>query len=231
MKKITLLIFFLVISRILLAQTRNSYNHHRRWSFGAFVGATDNFRQLTSDGSENFLKASRNNLETRRVSFTAGINANYRISDVVEINSGLAFDDLGFKTKGEMLSYSDGVAIIATTTYHFRYITIPLDLKLNFLKKNIWNLYAGGGFSPAIFIGQATTFTYSSSKNTDNQMVGSDIFNIMGDLRLGTDYRITNNVTLTGGIFYKQFLNPTNSNLPTRTYLNATGISVGVLYR
>lgn len=230
MKKLTFLFFFLLSGHFLFAQESSAYDNFKKWSYGITVGGTSNFRILTSDGSENILKDDKNSTEIRRTSFTAGVVANYRITDVLSINSGLVYDDLGFKTRNQTLSYSDGTSISASTAYHYRYVTLPLDLKYDFLKKIRWNLYVGGGVSPAVFIGEATVFNYGGSKNTDSQPVGFDRFNFAGDLRAGADYWIADNIKLTAGIYYKQFLNATNSNLPTKAYLNSAGLTAGFIY-
>lgn len=216
--------------RALFAQNDGTYDVYKKWSYGLTGGLTSNFRILTSDGSEIFLKDAKNNAEIRRTSFSAGLVANYRISPVLSINSGLVFDDLGYKTKEQPLSYSDGTNVAVSTAFHYRYVTLPLDLKYDFLRSSTWNLYIGGGVSPAVFIGESTVFSYDGSKNTDHNAVGSDRFNFIGDVRTGADFRLSDNLKLTAGVFYKQFINATNSNLPTKAYLNSAGINAGIIY-
>jgi hypothetical protein len=224
-------LFLLLLSANgLLAQTSGAYDDFRKWSYGLTGGITGNFRILSSDGSEDFLKDAKSNSEIRRIGFNAGIIANYRISAVLSINSGLVFDDLGYKARQQTLTYSDGTSVPVSTAYHYQYVTIPLDLKYNFLSNNSWSLYIGGGVSPAIFIGESTVFTYGGSTNTDSQPVGFDRFNFSGDLRTGADFWLAGNLKLNAGIFYKQFINATNSNLPTKAYLNSAGINAGIVY-
>jgi hypothetical protein len=229
-KKLSILFFLLLSGQTLFAQTPGNYDDFKKWSYGITAGGTSNYRILTSDGSENFLKDNRNNSETRRIGFSAGLVANYRISSVLSINSGLVYDDMGYKTKDQLLSYSDGSSVTASTAFHYRYVSLPLDLKYDFLRNRTWNLYVAGGVSPAVFIGEATVFSYNGTKNTDNNAVGSDRFNFIGDVRTGVDFWIADNLKLNAGLFYRQFINATNSNLPTKAYLNAAGINAGIVY-
>ena len=229
MKKIIFLLLIFLSACKVSAQTV-SYENFKKWSYGITLAGTSNFRILTSDGSENFLKGARKNSEIRRTGFSAGLIANYRITDLLSINSGLVYDDFGYKTRDQNLSYSDGTNITASNAYHFHYITIPLDLKYDFLKKSGWNLYLGGGVSPAVFIGETNIFNYGSSKNKDTQAVGYDRFNLVGDLRGGADFWLADNMKLTAGLYYKQFINSTNSNLPTKSYLNSAGVTAGFIY-
>lgn len=229
MKKIALLIIMLLGLNHVHAQYKAQV-HYKKWSYGLFVAGTTNYRRIRSTNEEDWLKRDKDNDEIRRTSITAGFIANYLITDKFSLNTGLVYSDLGYKTRPETLRFSDNAFTKASVTVHYNYVIIPLDLKYNFLKHNKWNLYLAGGVSPAVFIGQNRTVSYNDVKNSDSESVGRDRFNFIADLQAGLDYSLSDRFKLTGGLFYKQFLNATNSNLPTKEMLNSAGISVGVIY-
>ena len=230
MKKIFFLLSISLSGGFLSAQETDSLYHFKKWSYGINAAVASNFRIIKSNGSEDFLRDSRDHSEVRLIGFAGGITVNYRISDVLSINSGLTYSSIGFKTRDGELSFSDGTKVTVSTAYHFHYVSLPLDLKYDFLQKKKWNLYVSGGISPAVFIGEATSFKYGNSKSKDNQAVGYDRFNLAADLCAGIDYRLSENIKMVAGIYYKQFFNATNSNLPTKSYLNSAGLSVSFIY-
>lgn len=168
------------------------------------ISSTSTFAQLSYGvkAGLNFSKMSMkvDGESVDDIKFNPGVNfgvfADFGISDILALETGLTIEKKGFKTKEEETSY--GVDVEMTSKFNIVYATIPVQARLNF-----GNFYAMAG--PYIGIGLTgkhivkVTVDDETEKDDDSIEFGndagkSDVKRFDFGFGIGAGYEITDNL-------------------------------------
>lgn len=187
---------------------------------------------ITTTQTNIFLIDARNEMETPKFGYTAGVNFSYSLNQHFRIESGLHFSNKGYGMKKQDL-YSNqqepGIPTNFKFIENFYYLDIPL--KVNFaLGKNKWRFISSVGASANFFLKETQTqvlyFSDKTDRSTSSDGYSYNKLNISTMVSLGIDYRLSDKMSLR--------IEPTFRygvlkiiDAPVTAYLYSAGMNVG----
>lgn len=161
MIRFTFLILFLTVFIFPINGSSQVISNSKKFSLGILFSPDYNYRYLHSENDIINLVQLRNDLESARLGFSAGVVARYQFKKRLAFESGIRLFDKGFKyemnSKGlvniDGTPYTDDPAIPdeMKSIDHYYYVGVPLKLNYYFLRKKI-SLFISGGFSTDFFL-------------------------------------------------------------------------------
>lgn len=205
-------------------------------SLGLFISPTLNYRILTSDASNDFIKTVRDESESSGFRYQGGITLDLKLSERLGLQSGLVYADRVFKTNSIVFNWEDNSEPSITEaffTQQYQYIEIPFQLKHDFLSTEKMNYFCAAGFTGAFLISHKQNHHVRVNNNwerSSSELLNERTFMLMADLALGMEYKFKSLVKMRSSINLQQGIRPTNPDYPTKEYLNAAGLRLGIVF-
>jgi hypothetical protein len=207
MKHLTLFILILTaLSSYGQDKTKEtSTSDFKRFQIGINVFPGICFRTLkNNDGSSSseIIISQRNDRETIKVGYTAGLNVCFNIKNYFGLETGIQYSNKGYQTKKQdMVSEQPDPGLPKQTKfiYDFHFIDIPVKVNFTIGKKKV-RFFTSVGVTTNIFIKETqTSFLYYSDR-TDNKTSPTNLdynkVNISPTVSFGIDYKINNRMNL-----------------------------------
>lgn len=204
-------------------------------SFGLVLSPTINYRSLTSDAANDFVKDQRDESETVGFRYQGGLTIDFRPSEKLEIQSGVIFADRLFRTKSIELVWPSGVPEFSEAYVSQRYLSVdvPLRLRYTLLARNKFNYYVAGGVTAAFFVARQQRNHVLSSGSwevTQSPLLNESTWMLLGEMEAGLDYALSTRLKLRAALNFQHGLTPTNPDYPTKEYLYSGGIRFGLVF-
>ena len=205
----------------------------KRFSYGLYFSPNLNYRTLTSNATNNLVKATRDQEEIADFGFRAGMTFDYRISKKIDLSSGLIFSNRTFRTRSKRLVWSKSNASEAFISQLYSYVDIPLKVRYNISPDQKLNWFVSGGANLAFLPAHVqrnhtnTSGTWKVSRDRLNTMLS---FLFLAEIEAGVAYRLTPAFTLRSSLYFQHALTSTNPNFNTREFLYSGGFSVGLIF-
>ena len=204
MKKAFLLIAFLT-SYTLYAQEATTGS---KISVGFSFSPDYNFRTISSSeknaGIDLSVK-SRNDLEIAKIGYTTGLNVSFKLSDRIELESGLQYSNKGYRTKTmDLVFEGDPTNLLVKTkakfNYSYQYIGVPLKLNMFFGEGDL-RFVSGIGVTTNFLLNvqNRANYEYLDGKKETKKETNTDDFNkidISPMISLGIDYKLSHSIHL-----------------------------------
>ena len=155
----------------------------KKFSLGILFSPDFDYRYLHIENDEFNMVQLRNDLETARLGFSAGIVVHYQIKKRLALESGIRLFDKGYKyemnNKGlvdmDGNLYTDDPAIPEElkSEDHFYYLGIPVKLNYYFLQRKI-SLFVSAGVSTDFFLSGKTKRIMKFEDRTEIQKYDQD---------------------------------------------------------
>lgn len=230
-----LLIFIALIFSTKAFSQLEATKQSKRMSYGIYLSPTISYRTLTTDTNLDLVKEIRNNKEVAGIGYRVGITFDYRITNKLEVQSGLILSNRVFKTSEKDLVWSETDFINFSESFishQYLYMDIPLKLKYNIMPQRRFNVFVSGGVNTALF------FLYNRKNHVKNledweitkdQSFNLNSINILAEIESGIEYKINSKLKFRSALNFIHAFTPTNSNLNTKEYLYSGGLSVGLI--
>lgn len=177
----------------------------KRIQIGINVSPDICFRTLkNNDGSSSsdFVLTQRNNRETIKVGYTAGLNVCFNFKKFVGLETGIQYSNKGFQTKFQDLIIGQPDPSLPNKSkfiYDYHYIDIPLKVNFTVGKKKV-RLFTSIGVTTNIFIRETQTSVLVYSDRTDKKTNPTNFdynkLNISPTISVGMDYKINSRMNL-----------------------------------
>lgn len=180
---------------LLISANLFTVNAQSKWTLGAVIRPEIGYRTLFNKdniGRGDILIGSRNDIETPRWCYTAGLTAQYQLKPKLKIESGILISDKGFQTKNipvTTLENPDPAINFNTMrfVYHHYYIDIPITAHYQFRLNDKYNLQTGLGlcnsFNTDVY--QTSYFTNEAGVTTRQKSTDKDRYNYQSYLLSG----------------------------------------------
>ncbi len=163
-----------------------SVNAQTKWTLGAVFRPEIGYRSLFGKdniGRSDLIIGLRDDTETPRWCYTAGVSAQYQLKPRLNIESGILISDKGFQTKNipvTTLENPDPVINFSTMrfVYHHYYLDIPITAHYQIKLNETYQLQIGAGicnsFNTDVY--QTSYFTNESGVTTRQKSTDKDRF-------------------------------------------------------
>lgn len=237
----TMKLNFLFIPLLTSCLVTNLFSQSK-WQFGLNFSPDICYRQLINHSGDPMLNsfiAQRNEQETFRVTYTAGLGALYNINDKWGIETGLYFSDKGFQNTAVPITTStqpDGTGDFAYSTFHYLYLEIPVKLNMNLPLNKKTALIGGIGIGnnlylsnySEMFLGNNGKYT-TLGHNTDNSGLYNPYF-ISGLISLGIARQFNEQLSMRIEPLYRAGISSI-VDAPIHCRLNSVGLNFGLWLR
>ena len=204
MKKISILI--LTIITLSAHGQDNPTAEFKRFQIGINISPDVCFRTLcNNDGrsESDIVVKLRNEHETIKIGYTAGLNFCYNITSYLGIETGIQYSDKGFQhIQTEFYPDQPDDPMMpdkAIFNYHFHYIDVPLKANFTIGKKKV-RFFTSVGLTTNFFITeiQSEILKYDNRKVIKNEPTLFDYkkINLSPVISAGIDYKINNSMNL-----------------------------------
>lgn len=162
-----LLFTLIFVSAVALNARAQNVEKSKRLSIGFSVSPDYNDRTLSNNNgsfSSGVVIDVRDKYETWRLGYTAGPVVSYRLSEKVDLETGLLFSSKGYNNKKTELDFydefdgtgfsnpaPDGLPSSARISHVYYYIDMPVKATFNFGKKRL-RVCAGAGIAANVFV-------------------------------------------------------------------------------
>lgn len=140
------------------------------WSFGISLYPNQSVKSESMAIIRDFTDGASTAIEENKLAFAFGGTVSYQISKHWEIQSGLWFDDKGFKIEEEYNRMSTGEGK-ATYNVHINYLSIPLMARYKF-GQNHTRFFLGSGISSDFFLNTSDNTLENFSSGYDFKTLG-----------------------------------------------------------
>ena len=154
--KISLLLCFIGLTLFSSAQHNDVYKNNK-WSFGLFFSPSYAYRSVTvSDNSLQWMADLNNEADKPKTGYSTGLSILYRLNKPIELETGVLYSNKGFRFEFDEFVTPESqpdpsIPENASTTYSYRYLTIPVKTNWFFLDRKL-KLYMTGGLSGNFFL-------------------------------------------------------------------------------
>lgn len=215
-----------------------------KWSFGVYFSPDFCYRTLRNhDGSEgaSIAISKRNDFEIPKLGYSTGFIVQRRLNDLFSIESGIGFNDKGFRTKSlpvTSLDDPDGVNISLTSSYHYLFLNVPLKGNYHIKMNDKWKFSVGLGIEYNAYIDNYIKsdyyyiegYTTRSRFNDKRYIYNYTDFHLMATGNIGFEYIVNKTVSLRAEPTFRRALNSFVDEA-VHAYLWNVGISVGCLVK
>jgi len=241
MIRISFFILFLTVFVFHFSGSSQTITNSKKFSLGILFSPDYNYRYLHLENDEINLVQLRNDLESARLGFSAGVVVRYQFKKQLAFESGIRLFDKGFKYElsKEWVS-ADGTYIEddpanpeeLKSEDHLYYLGIPVKLNYYFLQRKI-SLFISGGFSTDFFLSGKTKLVMYFEDRTETQKYDQDEdfnnVNFTGLVGFGLEANVFHRLQLrVEPIFRYSFIPVVNA--PMKGHLYSFGANI-VLFR
>lgn len=212
----------------------------KRFQFGINISPDACYRTLkNNDGSStsDIIIRVRDDNETFKLGYTAGLNVCYNINGHFGIETGIQYSNKGYRTKNKNLSWgssSPDLPIKSKFIYDFHYIDVPLKLNYTIGKRKV-RFLASAGLAANIFLKETQRHVLEKadgkkdrSKTTpSNDYQKLNISPIMG---VGIDYRLNNRMNMRLEPMFRYGILKIINDKPITGYLYSGGLNIGLYF-
>lgn len=211
----------------------------KRVSYGLEFNGDLNYRWINKVPSEIELLELKNENDRFGMGYRLGFNFEYRMRNHFSLKTGILYSDRSYRTKVKSLDWADktldNLPDASYLSYHFNYIDIPLKLSYEFAHYSRLRFYASAGVSTSLFFSNVQKKHVQTGNNwnttKDSQFLfGYDVINFFGELDLGIDYQLSDQFKLRFNLNLQHSIKGLNSNLLSKTYLQSSGLGIGLLF-
>ena len=223
MKKNLILIFFISMLFVHASGHSNSdtINVPGKWSLGINLSPDYCFRTLINTSGSPYADMvidSRNGYEQFKIGFSAGVVANYRISEKAFFEFGVSYSDKGYSSKKMELTFGDAIdprygftyptsstsnlsGLLAVKFYYNHiYLDVPVRVLFAFGQKKT-RLVTGIGVTSGFLLKSTQNIVYdsgdgSNSVSTYDQYETFNNFNLFSEVSIGVERQFGKKVTL-----------------------------------
>ena len=177
----------------------------KRVQIGIIVSPDICFRTLkNNDGSpiSDLTLTYRNNRETIKIGYTAGLNACFNFKNIIGLETGVQYSNKGYQTKIEDITFGQPDPSLPDKfkyIYDYHYIDIPVKANFTIGKKKV-RFFTSIGVTTNILIKYTETciLVYSDHTNreTNSTSFNYNKVNISPTISVGIDYKINNRMNL-----------------------------------
>ena len=213
-------IFFIILFFPLLGAAQSDST---RFGFGGGISLDWTYRLLQADDKE--LKENFDTLESADWGFTVRLAAHYKLSEKLDITSGLAFARRGIQI--DTLAVADTKDLID----RFSQLEIPVGLRYTFIQKEKYSFHVGGGVFASYLIKHNGRFQ-ELRRETEYSYSNTDEYNRIGGGAFGTlsfAAALDSNYSLVIDASYRQSLTSIAEGTLARK-LNASGIGISIIH-
>ena len=206
-KQLTIILLTLTTFRA-FGQDKNMETQHgdfKRVQLGISISPDMCFRTLeNNDGGATIdaIVKLRNENETVKLGYTAGLNVCVTLNKFLSIESGIHYSNKGYQTKMMTLTPSQPTATLpnkAKTIDNFHCIDIPVKANFTLGKKKV-RFITSAGVTTNFFIKETSTTVLYYSDRTERERNPSTVdfnnVNISPTLSVGIDYKINSRMNL-----------------------------------
>lgn len=213
-------IFFIILLFPLLSAAQSDST---RFGFGGGFSLDWTYRLLQADDEE--LKENFDTLESADWGFTVRLATHYKLSERLDITSGLAFARRGIRI--DTLAVADTKDLID----RFTQLEIPLGVRHTFIQKEKYSFHIGGGVFASYLIKhngkfqelrRETEYSYSNTDEYTRMGVGA-----FGTISFAVD--LDNRYALLLDASYRQSLTQIAEGSVSRK-LNAAGLGISIIH-
>ena len=227
-----------------MGQAQESDATEKGLRIGAFFSPDVNYRYLkeTEELELNIdLVEIRNEREIEKFSFTTGFYGVFKFSNVLRLNVGAQYSNLGYQSENLSLvtphGNSEGLSD-ADIKESYHYIGVPVFLDFLFgnseakllLSPGIIPSYLIDGIITSSLYGDEGLISTNSSSFVKNSTTDFNRLNIMCSIRAGIDYKLNDQISFhIAPIFRYGVVSIVNA--PISGYLWNGGVDVGISYQ
>ena len=140
------------------------------WSFGLLLYPNQSVKSEASAIIVDYVDGASTSSEESKLAFAFGGTVSYQISQHWEIQSGLLFDDKGYKIEEEFNRTNTGPGK-ATYNVHVNYLDIPFMIRYKF-GQNCVRFFLGSGISSDFFLNKSGNIPEDFYPEYDFKTVG-----------------------------------------------------------
>jgi len=145
----------------------------------------------------------RNNRETIKLGYTAGLNVCFNINKSIGLKTGVQYSNKGYQTKFQDLIFEQPDPSLPNKVkfiYNFHYIDIPVKANFTIGNKKRFSFFTSAGIITNILIKESQTVVSEYSDRTDRKIestnYGYNKLNISPAISIGVDYKINTKMNL-----------------------------------
>jgi hypothetical protein len=196
-----------------------------RFGFGGGFSIDRTYRSLKADGADESLKENFDTLETSDLGFSIQFACHYKLTERIDITSGLGFARRGVRI--DTLTIADTKDLID----RFSFVEIPLGIRYSFLEKEKYTFHLGAGVFASYLLKhngrfqelrRETEYTYSNTDDYNKTGVGA-----FGTLGFAVD--LNERFALLVDASYRQSLTQISEGTLSRK-LNAAGLGISIIH-
>ncbi len=232
-----LISFVLLLPLALFSQSENQPKQGK-FSVGLTYSPDYAYRVLKPDASALFVVKMRDSLESPKYGFTTGLNLAFRLSNMLNFETGLLFSNKGERMREVVFEHPPGqtgtqLPEKGSFIRHYFYLDIPLKAKYHFTDGRT-KIFVAAGLSTNIFLTSRETevLTYPDG-SIENKTVQNDLpfnkVNLALIAGFGLSYDISQQLYFKIEPTYRRSLMPI-ANTPIKPYLYSAGMDVGIFY-
>lgn len=185
--------------------TESATSIAKRIQIGISVSPDICYRTLKihdEDAAGDFPIKLRNDMETAKIGYTAGLNIRYNINDFFGLETGIQYANKGYKTKMTDViiwqpEQSDPNRI--GSIFNFHYIDVPIKATFTF-GMNPFRFFTSLGATANIFLKETETVILVYSDRTDKETRRTNYaynkVNISPTIGIGIDYKLNSSMNL-----------------------------------
>lgn len=211
---------------------------HKRVQIGINISPDICYRTIRNNNASSISDifiTMRNQNETAKVGYTAGINACFNIKKNISLETGVQYSNKGYQLKMIDLIYAQpepNAPNKAKNIYNFHCIDIPLKANFTIRKKRV-SYFTSIGLTTNIFVNETQTSVLVYSDRTDRITNPTNIdynrVNISPTIGFGMDYKINSKINFrVEPTFRHGLLKIIDS--PVTGYLYSAGLNIGYYY-
>lgn len=234
---ILILLYFSASSQV------SKSSNEKKFSIGLAFSPDYSFRKLHSANDEfDFLKDTRNQLESAKFGYTTGLVAKYQLNRRFALESGLKFSDKGEKNEmrkedfvtvdGFYTENDPSIPEKYKTNYHYYYLGIPLKVNYTFLERKV-KLFISAGFSTDFFLEgkQSSVIHFEDRIEKSRNSIEADFNKITfsGLAGFGMETQLSSRVHIRFEPIFRYSFTPV-FDTPLKAYLYSVGGNLSLFY-
>ncbi len=212
----------------------------KRFQFGINISPDACYRTLkNNDGSSTseIIIRVRDDSETFKLGYTAGLNVCYNINRHFGIETGIQYSNKGYRTKNKNLSWgssSPDLPIKSKFIYDYHYIDIPLKLNYTIGHRKV-RFIASAGLTANIFIKETQRHVLENEDGKKNRSKITNPYdyeklNVSPTIGIGIDYRLNNRLNLRLEPTFRYGILALIKGNPITGYLYSGGLNIGLYF-